>query len=168
MMTPLQDEQRSLGGATRAENQSEFDRKFLATMAASRRPLKNDVKMTDDELINEFRKLSKRGPGDGRPWIICVIVGADGRTIRSTLSDETIRERLKLVRGAIGFLGLTVFGSALKGNRAPSLQVYYRPLKKGTDVIETLDKVSREVMAFAVTKLKPIEAGAMETEARND
>lgn len=163
MMTPLQDAQRRQGGEARAENQSDADRKFLATLAASRRPLKNDVKMTDDELLRTFREMSKGGPGGGRPWLIFLIVGADTRTIRSELDDKTILHRLKLVGGAIGFMGVTIFGSTNKGSRAPSIQVYYKPLKAGTTVIEKLDKASRAVTAAMMTAIRPVE-GAIKTE----
>jgi hypothetical protein len=165
MMTPLQDDQRRQGGETRAENQSKSDRQFLATLAAYRRPLQNDAKIADDdELLRMFREESKGGPGGGRRWIMFLIVGSDGRTIRSTLDDATILKRLKLVGGAIGFMGVTVFGDPLKGNRAPSLQVYSRPLKKGTGVIEKLDKVGRQVTAAIITSLPPMK-GAIATEA---
>ena len=164
MMTPLQDDQRKQGGETRAENQSKSDRQFLATLAAYRRPLQNDVKITnDEELLRMFREESKGGPG-GRPWIMFFIVGADGRTIRSALDDATILKRLKLVGGAIGFMGVTFFGDPLKGNRAPSIQVYSRPLKKGTAVIEKLDRVKRRVTAGIIATLPPMTE-AIDTEA---
>jgi hypothetical protein len=159
----LQNAQQRLGGQTRSDNQSEAGRKFLATLAASRRPLLHDVKMTNDELLRAFRSLSKEDP-NGRPWIILVIVGADGRTIRSTLSDEIVLHRLKLVGGAIGFMGLTIFGSPHKGNRAPSIQVFYKPLKKGTAVVERLQRVSRDVLAAAIASIQPVTA-KIDTEA---
>ena len=162
-MTPLQDAQRSQGGATRAGNQTKSDRKFLATLAASRRPLLKDVKMSEDELLRAFRELGKAGPGGDRKWLICVIVGEDGRTIRSTLDDKTILNRLKLVKGAIGFMGVTVFGDPQKGSGSTSIQVYYRPLKAGTNVIEKLDKAKRAVMAAVIKALQPIDT-AIKTE----
>jgi hypothetical protein len=162
-MTPLQDAQRRQGGEARAENQSDADRKFLATLAASRRPLKNDVKMSDDELLRTFREMSKGGPGGGRQWLSFHIVVADGRTIRSTLDDKTVIHRLKLGRGAIGFMGVTFFGSSQKGSRAPSVQVFYKPLKAGTDVIEKLDKAGRAVTAAVIAAIKPVET-AINTE----
>jgi hypothetical protein len=167
MMMVLQDAQRRQGGDARANNQSDSDRKFLATLAASRRPLRNDAKMTEDELLKTFREMSKGGPGGGgdRKWIIFLIVGADGRTIRSTLDDKTILQRLKIVGGAIGFMGLTVFGSPNKGSRAPSIQVYYKPLKAGNAVIEKLDKASRAVTAAVIAAIKPLE-GSIETEVK--
>jgi hypothetical protein len=161
MMTPLEHDEQKRGGQSRAANQTDADRKFLATLAASRRPLLHDVKLTDDELLRTFREMSKGGP-EGRRWLIFLIVGADGRTIRSSLSDETVRRRLKQIGSVIGFMGVTIFGSADKG-RAPSIQIYYKPLKKGTTVIEKLDKVSREVMAAMITSIPPVE-GAIKTE----
>lgn len=161
-MTPLENTQRSQGGKNRAKNQSDEDKHFLATLAASRRPLLHDVKMSDDELLRRFRDMSKGGPSEGRQWLIFLIVGADGRTIGSRLPDETIRRRLKLVGGAIGFMGVTIFGSPHKG-RWPSFQVYYKPLKKGTRVIEILDKASRAVTASVISRIQPIET-AIDTE----
>src|SRR5882672_8343206 len=106
MMAPLQDAQRKQGGEARAENQSASDRRFLAMLAASRRPLKNDVKMNDAELLAAFKEMSKGGPGGaGRPWLYFAIVVPDGRTIRSVLDDQTILKRLKQGGGAIGFMG---------------------------------------------------------------
>jgi hypothetical protein len=157
----LQDAQRRQGGEARAKNQSDSDKRFLATLAASRRPLKNDATYLGDpaRLLAEFRTLSKVGPGgDGdRPWLIFLIVGADGRTIRSTLDDKTILHHLKLVGGAIGFMGLTIFGTPQKASRAPSIQVYYKPLKAGTGTIEKLDKASRAVTAAVITAIKPVD-----------
>jgi hypothetical protein len=162
-MVPLQDTQRKQGGEARAENQSASARKFLATLAASRRPLKNDVKMSDDELLRAFKKMSKAGPGiDGR-WLYFAIVVPDGRTIRSVLDDQTILKRLKLGGGAIGFMGLTIFGDPHKGGRAPSIQVYYKPLKKGTAVIEKLERAGRNVAAAVIANLRLIET-AIDTE----
>lgn len=160
-MTPLENDEQKLGGQTRAANQTGADRKFLATLAASRRPLLHDVKLSDDELLSRFREMSKGGP-EGRRWLIFLIVGADGRTIRSSLPDETVRKRLKQISPVIGFMGVTIFGSADKG-RAPSIQIYYKPLKKGTSVIEKLDKVSRAVMASMITSIPPVTA-AIKTE----
>jgi hypothetical protein len=157
MIVALKTAQQKLGGQTRADNQSGADRKFLAILAAHRRPLLHDVKVTDDELLRRFRNLSKDAP-NGRPWIILLIVGADGRTIRSTLEDEIILHRLKLVGGAIGFMGLTIFGSPHKGSRAPSIQVYYQPLRKGTQTVEKLQKVSRDVLAAVIPSIRPVTA----------
>lgn len=163
MMTPLQDDQRRQGGEARAENQSKSDRQFLATLAAYRRPLQNDVKIADDsELLKMFREESKGGPG-GRRWIMFLIVGADGRTIRSALDDATILKQLKLVGGAIGFMGVTVFGDPLKGNRAPSIQVYSRPLKRGHQIIEKLNRVTRKVTAGIIAAMPPMTE-AIDTE----
>jgi hypothetical protein len=165
MMTPLLDAQRKQGGDARAENQTGADKRFLATLAASRRPLKNDVHKTDDELLGMFREMSRGGPGGGgdRKWIIFLMVGADCRTIRSTLDDRTILQRMKIVGGVIGFMGVTVFGSPHKGGRAPSLQVYYKPLKAGNAVIEKLDRASRAVTAAVIAAIKPLE-GSIGTE----
>ncbi|MGA7513340.1 MAG: hypothetical protein WBW46_10640 [Candidatus Sulfotelmatobacter sp.] len=162
MTSPLQKAQQKLGGQTRADNQTGEGRRFLATLAAHRRPLLHDVKITNEELLWEFRNLSKDTP-NGRPWIILLIVGANGRTIRSTLADEVILHRLKLIGGAIGFMGLTVFGSPHKGNRAPSIQVYYKPLKKGTVIVEKLQKVSRDVLAAVIPSIQPVTS-KIETE----
>jgi hypothetical protein len=166
VMTPLQDVQRRRGGQARAANQSESDRKFLATLAASRRPLRHDVRMTEDELLRAFHALSKEGPGGGLRWIIFLIVGADGRTVRSTLDDKTIRQRLKLIRGAIGFMGVTVFGSPRPGGRLPSIQVYYKPLKAGNEVIEALDEASRAVVASILPAIGVPSDVKIKTEVR--
>jgi hypothetical protein len=148
MMTPLHNDQRSAGGATRAENQTDTDRKFLAMLAASRRPLANDVSMSDQQVVDALKNLDQ-----SRRWLFCAIVGADGRTIRASLDEKTILHRLQLVGGAIGFIGLTVFGTPRKGGRGPSIQVYSKPLKKGTAVTEKLDRIGRKVTAEVIMSL---------------
>jgi hypothetical protein len=158
-MTPLQDAQRRQGGNTRAGNQSRSDRAFLAKLAASRRPLLHDAKFTDDDdLLRTFHAFAESPGPNGRPWLTMLIVGADGRTIRIQLGDGEIRKRLKLVGGAIGFMGVTTFGSPdpNKG-RNPSIQVYYKPLKKGNGVVETLKKVSGDVVRSLLGRLRPVE-----------
>lgn len=164
-MVPLQDAQRRQGGNARAGNQSSSDREFLAKLAASRRPLLHDVKfMDDDELLRTFHAFAESPGPNGRPWLTMLIVGADGRTIRIQLGDSEIRKRLKLVGGAIGFMGVTTFGSPdpNKG-RNPSIQVYYKPLKKGNGVVEKLKKVSGEVVKSLLGQLGPV--GRLDTEA---
>jgi len=118
-------------------------------LAANRRPLLHDAKMTPEETLRTFRDFAA-----SRKWLYFFIVGADRSRIERTLSDGAVLRRLKEVGGAVGFLGLTIFGT--------SLQVFYKPLKRGIQVIEQLDRTGREIMAVALenlgkVKLPPIE-----------
>ena len=72
-------------------------------------------------------------------WLYFCIVGADGRTIRHTLPDHKILRRLKEVGGAIGFCGILLLPTK------KTLAIYYRPLKKGTEIIEKLELTSQEI-----------------------
>lgn len=148
-MTFLEHAQQSKGGTNRVENQSKADRRFLGMLAASRRPLLHDVPTTPEGLFKDLDDLAAI-----RQWIYLGIVGADGRTIRHGLSLAKITERLKDVGGAMGLVGLTAFGDA-KGR--VSLQVFYRPLKKGTTVIERLNKAGREKLAVILETLEAPE-----------
>jgi hypothetical protein len=142
-MTPLENDQRSQGGRNRAKNQDPEERKFQAMLAANRRPLLHDVKMTPEETLRTFKELQK-----SQRWLYLFIVGADRRTIRHTLPDNIVLRRLKEVGGAIGFMGLIMFGTRL--------QIYYKPLKRGVQVIEQLERVSREIMAVALENLREV------------
>jgi predicted permease len=152
MMTPLENEQRSQGGKSRAENQSPETRSFQALLAASSRPLKNDVNMTPEQTLKIFRELETK-----HPWLYLFIVGADRNKIANTESDSSVLRALKHIEkagGVIGFLGLIMLGTRL--------QVYSKPLKRGTKVLEDLDRVGRDVTARALVnltkaKLPPIE-----------
>jgi hypothetical protein len=146
MMVPLERKQQSEGGTNRVKNQSPADQKFLGMLAASRRPLSHDAPVTPEGLMRDLKELAEM-----RQWIYLGIVGADLRTIRHDLGAEKITRRLKEVGGAIGLLGITAFGTP--GNRV-SLQVFYRPLKKGSQIIEKLDKVGRELLAVILKTLE--------------
>ncbi len=145
-MTPLENAQRSQGGKSRLKTQTPEERKFQAMIAASRRPLLHDTDMTPEEILREFKFLEA-----SRHWNRVVIVGANRDPIRrtlpdrSTLPDESVLRQLKQAGGAIGFLGVTMFGV--------SLQVYYKPLKRGIKVIEDLDRVKREITADVLEEL---------------
>jgi len=89
-----------------------------------------------------------------RKWIYLGIVGLDLRTIRHDQTEEIIFRRLKEVGGALGLIGITAFASGPPEKPSVSFQVFYRPLKKGTSVIEQLDKAKRELLA---TVLKSLE-----------
>lgn len=129
-MTALENEQRSQGGKNRYENQTPEQRKFLALLAASSRPLKHDVDLTPEQLLNQFRELQK-----GHKWLLVGIVGADRRVILHILSDAEVLRRLKQI-DAIGFIGVLVFGTRL--------QIYGKPLKEGTNVLKVLNRVAEE------------------------
>lgn len=144
MMTPLSDDLRSQGGTNRAKNQTPEERKFQAMIAASRRPLLNDVQMTPEQIVREFRALAR-----SRHWFRVVIIGTDKSTIEHTLKDDAqVLRLLEKAGGAIGFLGVTMLGT--------SLQVFYKPLKRGIKVIEDLDHVKRRVAAEVLEKLGKI------------
>ena len=100
-----------------------------------------DADTSEEKLRSQLDELAKM-----RQWIFLGIVGADLRTINHTLTNEEVSKRLKAVGGAIGILGLTFFRD--------SLQVYYKPLTKGTGTLEKLDRVGRRVMAVALEHLK--------------
>jgi len=140
MMTPLEQEQRSQGGRNRAKNQDPETRKFQALLAASSRPLKNDVNMTPEQTLAYFRELQA-----AHPWLYLFIVGADRSTIAHRLSDDTVLRRLRDFN-VIGFLGLIMLGTRL--------QVYGKPLKSGTKVIKKLDEVGRDYTAEALLALQ--------------
>jgi len=144
-MTPLQETERKRGGVNSAKNKSEADKKFLGMLAASRRPLLHDAQTTPEGLLREMRELAAF-----RRWLYFGLVGADGRTIRHELSDEKVTRRLKEVGGAIGFIGITIFGDP---SGQPTIQSFYKPLKKGTTVIEKLDKAARELKAIIIPHL---------------
>jgi hypothetical protein len=145
MMAQLENTQRAKGGMNRANNQSKKDRSFQAMLAASRRPLLHDAQATPEGLIRELRELA-----DLRRWLYLGLVGSDLRTIRHGLSDEIVTKRLAEVGGAIGFVGITVFGDP---EGQPTIQSFYKPLKKGTGVIEKLDKAARNLKALIIPHL---------------
>jgi hypothetical protein len=148
MMTPLENEQRSQGGRNRAKNQDPAERRFQAILAASRRPLLHDVKVTYDELLRDFVELTR-----SRHWFRVFIVASDRSVIPAhMLSKDSAIRKIQDGGGAIGFLGVTMHGT--------SLQSFYKPLRRGVKVVEDLDRVSREVTAevleqLGVTELPP-------------
>lgn len=134
----------SQGGKARAKNQSPDDRKFQALIAASRRPLLNDPNKTPEEIVREFRELA-----GSRHWFRVVIVGADRSTIDNAIKDDAeVLRLMKKAGGAIGLLGVTMFGE--------SLQVFYKPLKRGVKVLEDLGMVRRDVVADVQEELYKI------------
>jgi hypothetical protein len=145
-VSPLDNAQRSQGGKKRLKSQTPEERTFQAMIAASRRPLLRDADLTPEEILKDFKKLEA-----DRHWNRVVIVAANRDQIRrtlpnrTTLPDDTVLRQLKQAGGAIGFLGVTLFGK--------SLQVYYKPLKQGIKVIEDLDRVKREVMADVLDEM---------------
>ena len=152
-MTPLEHAQQSKGGENRVKNQTKADQEFLAMLAASRRPLVHDVPVTPEGLLNDLKKLAAM-----RKWIYLGIVGADVRTIRYDQSEEEILKKLKLAGGALGLIGITAFVSGPPAKRKASFQVFYRPLKKGTSVIEKLDRAKRDLLAVVIGSLEDQEA----------
>lgn len=148
-MTALEYSQQSEGGKNRAKNQSTADQKFLAMLAASRRPLLHDAPVTPEGLLKDLKDLAEM-----RQWIYLGIVGADLRTIRYGQAYEKITRRLKEVGGALGLIGITAIVSGPADKRRVSLQVFYRPLKKGTSVIEKLDKAGRDLLAVILQSLE--------------
>jgi hypothetical protein len=148
-MNVLDNTQRARGGKNRLTTQSPEDRSFQAMIAASRRPLLRDADLTPEEMLKEFKSLE-----GSRHWNRVVIVAANRNQIRrtlpdrTTLPDDTVLRQLKQAGGAIGFLGVALLGK--------SLQVYYKPLKQGTKIIEDLDRVKREVMAEVLDELGKI------------
>jgi hypothetical protein len=149
MIAPLEHAQQSEGGKNRVKNQSKADQKFLAMLAASRRPLMHDVPVTPQGLLNDLKELAAM-----RKWIYLGIVGVNSKTIRHDQNEETIVRKLKEVGGALGLIGITTFASGPPEKRSFSFQVFYRPLKKGTSVIEKLDKAKRELLAVVLESLE--------------
>lgn len=139
-MMQLDKNLQSLGGKTRAHNQTGDERRFQAMIAASRRPLLHDVNWTPEETVRQFRGLA-----GSRHWFRVVIVCADRSTIESTKDDAEVLRLLKKGGGAIGFLGVTLLGE--------SLVVFYRPLKRGVKVVEDLGTIRRKVIAEVQAKL---------------
>jgi hypothetical protein len=143
-MTPLERYQQSEGGKARLESQSKEERSFQAMLAASRRPLLNDVNKSSEQILKDFRELE-----ESYKWLYLYIVGPDRSKIEHRTSDGAILRQVKAFAGGpIGFLGLSLFGS-----ERPALQVFYKPLRKGTEVIEDLRREGREVLALAVEAL---------------
>lgn len=138
-MVGLDDNLRSQGGKNRAKNQNAEERKFQATLAASRRPLLHDVNPTPEALLASFKELVA-----SRHWFCAFIVGADRSKIPYT-TDAAVLRSVETAGGAIGFLAVTMLGT--------SVQTYYKPLRRGVRVIEDLDRASREATAIVLTKL---------------
>lgn len=113
-------------------------------LAASRRPLLHDAKMTPEALLQALKDLA-----NGRRWLYFCIVGTNMRKLQYTPlphradyklpSDEDMLRQLKSWE-PLGFLGVTIFGG--------SLQVFYRPLKAGVQTVEKLNKVGHETQAI--------------------
>jgi hypothetical protein len=137
-MNPLTPENRSQGGKRRADNP---DRILLSTFAAHKRPILRDMVLSDDELLKLFRAESTRFG-----WLYYAMVGEDTRTIRSALPDAEVKRRLRLVGDVIGFVGFMFVGKGIA--------VYYRPLKRGVDVIDTLNLVSHRIKATIMASLR--------------
>lgn len=147
MMTPLSDDLRSQGGTNRAKNQTPEERKFQAMIAASRRPLLNDVKMTPEQIVREFRALAS-----SRNWFRVVIVLTDKSVIDRTMKDDAqVLRIMERAGGAIGFLGVTMLGT--------SVQAFYKPLKRGLRVTDDLDIVKRRVVAEVLDALGEYRIG---------
>jgi hypothetical protein len=142
-MVELDNNLRAQGGRNRAKNQTPEDRRFQAMLAASRRPLLHDVGMAPEDLVQTFGEFTA-----SRHWFYVVIVGADGGKIPQS-SETAMLRRLGEAGGAIGFLGVTMLGERV--------QAYYKPLKRGVKVIETLDRVSRDVVADVLEQLADVK-----------
>ena len=134
---------RAQGGKSRAHNQSPEDRRLLAMIAASRRPLLHDVNLTPETLVRQLKELQ-----DSRHWFCSFIVVANGDRILYTSESDVLR-KLEQTGAPIGFLAVTL----LKTN----VQAYYKPLKRGVKVIETLDRVSRDVVADVLAHLEQVK-----------
>ena len=147
-MDGLTNKLRSQGGKNRAKSQDPDERKFLAMVAASRRPLLHDANLTPEVLLGAFKGLR-----DSRHWFYVVIVGADRSTIPFTTDSEVLR-RVEKAGGPIGFLGVTMLGT--------NVQVYYKPLKRGIKAVEDLDRVSRDAMADVLDQLGRTDLAPLE------
>ena len=101
----------------------------MATLAASSRPLKRDnIAAFDHKRAAEMLKHE----GERFPWIVFVAVGADGRTVRSTLPADLAEKRIALTGGCVGFAGVLWFNKRLA--------VFTRPLRAGDATQKLLEE----------------------------
>jgi hypothetical protein len=135
-MGPLDERNRSLGGTRRAERQEEWERKFVATLAASSRPLKRDNPASPEEQA----QMLKDEEGLGQfPWIALVGVGANGNQVHAR--DPKATKLIREMGGLIGFAGIIMLNKRLC--------IFTRPLKAGTDVEQRLIRVANDLQAKA-------------------
>jgi hypothetical protein len=145
MNPPLNDDARRIGGLTRDKGRPDWEKSFMGAVAGAARPLKKDhPAASDPKAAARFLKDEA-----GRfPWIILSIVGRDGRSVRSTLSESEIEARINKMGGSLGLAGLVL----LRGR----LVTYVRPFVSGIDVEERLTN--------AMTALEPIAFGIIRDE----
>jgi hypothetical protein len=136
MMTPLTQEDRSRGGSNRDANSPEWAKAFMATLAASSRPLKRDNPAKPEQIVETLYAEAAKFP-----WIVFVAVGVDGRTVRSTVAKDVAVSRINLMRGCIGFAGVIWFNKRLV--------IFTRPLKAGPEAQAGLQEAADKLKAFS-------------------
>ena len=111
MMVPLNRQARVAGGKSRMEKQNNWERKFVAMLGGSRRPITKDRPMSDVKKAEMLMTEGKRFP-----WSIYVAVGMNGAVVRF---DPDLRKSEVITKfqnaGAIaGFVGVLMFNHAFR------------------------------------------------------
>jgi hypothetical protein len=155
MNAPLNSDARQQGGSNRDIGKPEWEAKFIGFSAAGARLIKRNHPAADNPAL--AREVLK-ADGDKFPWLILSIVGRDGRSVRSNLSNAEIEARIHQMGGALGLAGLVL----LSDKRGPGrrLATYIRPFVAGPDVEERLTE--------AMEKLKPIAFGIVRDEMEQE
>lgn len=86
MNAPINDDLRSKGGRMRDQDRPAWQAQFMGAVAGSRGLLKKDHSAASDakEAVGILKQEAAKFPN----WIFLTIVGRDGRTVRSTLSES--------------------------------------------------------------------------------
>jgi hypothetical protein len=138
MMNPLNYDARSQGGLNRDKNRLPWEKDFMATLAATSRPLKRDNAISEDPagVVEMLEREGKRFP-----WIEFVAVGVDGRTVRKAVPPDIAKVRVSKMGGCVGFAGILWFNKRLC--------VFMRPLKAGPKAQELLTATATKLETFA-------------------
>jgi hypothetical protein len=123
-----------IGGRTRALNQDEVERKWVALTGAQVRSRNRNtsVNWTPAKFLRIFRRNATN-----LPWAIYATVGRDGRCVTTDLADDEILRRVRMTGGPIGFVGVLL----LRGE----VRFYTQTLAVEPEARETLDRVANDV-----------------------